>query len=153
LQGRFSERAVDAAEDPATVEWSSRRLLARMHSYSRAQRRRRYEPVSPEQLMRFLVQWHHLTDATQHRGVDGLARVIGQLQGYEPAVGAWEPRVLARRVRGYEPAWLDRLCHQGEVTWLRLCPPSLEDADRRLAGATRATPVSLVLRADLPWLL
>ncbi|MFP5255938.1 MAG: DEAD/DEAH box helicase [Acidimicrobiia bacterium] len=153
LQGRFSERSVDAAEDPATVEWSSRRLLARMHSYSRAQRRRRYEPVSPEQLMRFLVQWHHLTGATQHRGVDGLARVIGQLQGYETAVGAWEPQVLARRVRGYEPAWLDRLCHQGEVTWLRLCPPSLEDPDRRLAGATRTTPVSLVLRADLPWLL
>lgn len=153
LQGRFSERAVDTAEDPATVEWSSRRLLARMHSYSRAQRRRRYEPASPEQLMRFLVQWHHLTDATQHRGVDGLARVIGQLQGYETAVGAWEPQVLARRVRGYEPAWLDRLCHQGEVTWLRLCPPSLEDPDRRLAGATRTTPVSLVLRADLPWLL
>ncbi|HEX4866421.1 MAG TPA: DEAD/DEAH box helicase [Acidimicrobiales bacterium] len=153
LQGRFSERSVDAGDDPATVEWSSRRLLARMHSYSRAQRRRRYEPVSPEQLMRFVVQWHHVTGATQHRGIDGVARVIGQLQGYETAAGAWEPQVLARRVRDYDPAWLDRLCHQGEVTWLRLCPPSREDPDRRLAGATRTTPVSLVLRADLPWLL
>jgi ATP-dependent Lhr-like helicase len=85
--------------------------------------------------------------------VDGLARVIGQLQGYETAVGAWESQVLARRVRGYDPAWLDRLCHQGEVTWLRLRPPSPDDPDRRLAGATRTTPVSLVLRADLPWLL
>ena len=70
--------------------------------------------------MRFLVQWQHVTGATQHRGIDGLARVIGQLQGYETAVGAWEPQVLARRVRDYDPAWLDRLCHQGEVTWLRL---------------------------------
>ena len=103
--------------------------------------------------MRFLVQWQHVTGATQHRGVDGLARVIGQLQGYETAVGAWEPQVLARRVRDYDPAWLDRLCHQGEVTWLRLTPPSPDDPDRRLAGATRTTPVSLVLRADLPWLL
>ena len=103
--------------------------------------------------MRFLVQWQHVTGATQHRGVDGLARVIGQLQGYETAVGAWEPQVLARRVRDYDPAWLDRLCHQGEVTWLRLRPPSPDDPDRRLAGATRTTPVSLVLRADLPWLL
>jgi ATP-dependent Lhr-like helicase len=82
-----------------------------------------------------------------------VARVIAQLQGYETAVGAWEPQVLARRVRDYDPAWLDRLCHQGTVTWLRLRPPSLEDPDRRTAGATRATPVSLVLRADLPWLL
>jgi ATP-dependent Lhr-like helicase len=103
--------------------------------------------------MRFLVQWQHVTGAAQHRGVDGLARVIGQLQGYETAVGAWEPQVLARRVRDYDPAWLDRLCHQGEVTWLRLRPPSPDDPDRRLAGATRTTPVSLVLRADLPWLL
>jgi len=153
LQGRFSERAVDASDDPAAVEWASRRLLARMHSYSRAQRRRRHEPVSPEQLMRFLVQWHHCTDATRHRGLDGLHRVIAQLQGWETAVGAWETQVLARRVRSYEPAWLDHLCHQGEVTWLRLCPPPVDDPDRRLNGATRATPVSLVLRADLPWLL
>jgi ATP-dependent Lhr-like helicase len=153
IQGRFSERAVDTGADPASVEWSSRRLLARIHAYSRAQRRRRVEPVTAEQLMRFLVQWQHLTGSTQHRGVDGLARVIGQLQGYETAVGAWEPQVLARRVRDYDPAWLDRLCHQGEVTWLRLRPPSPDDPDRRLAGATRTTPVSLVLRDDLPWLL
>jgi ATP-dependent Lhr-like helicase len=153
LQGRFSERSVDADPDPASIEWSSRRLLARMHSYSRAQRRRKVEPVTPEQLMRFLVQWQHISGATQHRGADGLARVIGQLQGYETAVGAWEPHVLTRRLRDYDPTWLDRLCHQGEVTWLRLCPPVLDDPDRRLAGATRTTPVSLVLRADLPWLL
>jgi ATP-dependent Lhr-like helicase len=153
LQGRFSERSVDAPDDPDALEWSSRRLLARIHAYSRSQRRRRVEPVSAEQLVRFLVQWHHLTDATRHRGIDGVARVIGQLQGYETAVGAWEPEVLARRVRGYDPAWLDRLCHQGEVTWLRLRPPAPDDPDRRLAGATRTTPVSLVLRADLPWLL
>ena len=103
--------------------------------------------------MRFLVQWQHVSGATQHRGVDGLARVIGQLQGYETAVGAWEREVLARRVRDYQPAWLDQLCHQGEVTWLRLRPPAQDDPDRRVAGATRTTPVSLVLRADLPWLL
>ena len=153
IQGRFSERAVDTPSDPASVEWSSRRLLTRIHAYSRTQRRRRVEPVSAEQLMRFLVQWHHVTGATGHRGVDGLARVIGQLQGYETAVGAWEPLVLSRRVRDYDPAWLDRLCHQGEVTWLRLRPPAPDDPDRRLAGATRTTPVSLVLRSDLPWLL
>jgi ATP-dependent Lhr-like helicase len=153
LQGRFTERAVDAAGDPASVEWSSRRLLTRMHAYSRSQRRRRVEPVTADQYLRFLVQWQHVTGATQHRGMAGLARVIGQLQGYETAVGAWEPLVLARRVRDYDPAWLDLLCHQGEVTWLRVTPPSPDDPDRRLAGATRTTPVSLVLRADLPWLL
>jgi ATP-dependent Lhr-like helicase len=153
IQGRFSERSVDAGDDQRAVEWSSRRLLSRIHAYSRAQRRRRVEPVTAEAFVRFLVQWQHVSGATQLRGVDGLARVIGQLQGVETAVGAWEAQVLARRVRGYEPAWLDRLCHQGAVTWLRLRPPAPDDPDRRLAGATRTTPVSLVLRADLPWLL
>jgi ATP-dependent helicase Lhr and Lhr-like helicase len=153
LRGRFTERAQDTDGDATTIEWASRRLLARMHAYSRAQRRRRVEPVTAEAFMRFLVQWQHVSGATQLRGVDGLARVIGQLQGYGAAVGAWEPQVLARRVRDYDPAWLDRLCHHGEVTWLRLRPSAPDDPDRRLAGATRTTPVSLVLRADLPWLL
>src|SRR3546814_16683323 len=97
LQCRFSERSQDTDGDATTVEWASRRLLARMHSYSRAQRRRRYEPASAEQLMRFLVQWHHVNGATQLRGTDGAARVIGQLQGYEAAVGAREPAGLSRR--------------------------------------------------------
>src|SRR3546814_6174983 len=72
LQGRFSERSQDTDGDATTVEWASRRLLARMHSYSRAQRRRRYEPASAEQLMRFLVQWHHVNGATQLRGPEGV---------------------------------------------------------------------------------
>src|SRR3546814_17396965 len=110
-----------------------------MHSYSRAQRRRRYEPASAEQLMRFLVQWHHVNGATQLRGPDGVARVIGQLQGYETAVGAWEPEVLSRRVRDYDPAWLARLCHQGEVTWLPLPPPAPHHPHRRGAGPTPTT--------------
>ena len=165
IQGRYSERAVDSGDDPDTVEWSSRRLLARMHAYSRSQRRRRVEPVTAEQFVRFSLRWQHALSSPasdrsvissrsgQPTGPVGVAQVIGQLQGFETAVGAWEQHVLARRVRDYEPAWLDRLCHQGEVTWLRLRPPTMEDPDRRVAGASKATPVSLVLRSDLPWLL
>lgn len=153
IQGRYSERSVDAPDDPAMVEWSSRRLLARMHSYSRTQRRRAVEPVTPQQFVRFALRWQHVTGSSKLTGAAGVAQVIGQLQGFETAASAWEGHVLARRVRGYEPAWLDRLCHQGEITWLRLCPPAPDDPDKRTAGASKATPVSLVLRADLPWLL
>lgn len=153
IQGRYSERSVDAPADPAMVEWSSRRLLARMHSYSRSQRRARHEPVSPQQFVRFSLRWQHVTGSSKLAGAAGVAQVIGQLQGYETAASAWESQILARRVRGYEPAWLDRLCHQGEITWLRLCPPAPDDPDRRTNGASKATPVSLVLRSDLPWLL
>src|SRR3546814_12272565 len=113
-----------------------------MHSYSRAQRRRRYEPASAEQLMRFLVQWHHVNGATQLRGPDGVARVIGQLQGYETAVGAWEPEVLSRRVRDYDPAWLDRLCHQGGAPCLRSRTPPLTAPDRPAPRHLPPPPVS-----------
>ena len=47
------------------------------------------------------------------------------------------PLLLARGVRYYYPAWMVRLCHLGEVTWLRLPRPAPDDPDRRLAGDTR----------------
>jgi ATP-dependent Lhr-like helicase len=82
--------------------------------------------------------------------------VIEQLQGFELAAGAWEWDVLASRVQGYQPEWLDDLCLTGEVTWGRL---SLRDGgteeEPRLSGMTpsRATPITFAVRGDLPWLL
>jgi ATP-dependent Lhr-like helicase len=66
-------------------------------------------------------------------------------------VAAWEPELLLRRVRDYEPGLLDRLCHDGEVTWLRLTAGS--PAPERRAGPSKATPITLAFRSDLPWLL
>ena len=81
--------------------------------------------------------------------------VVEQLQGFELAAGAWETGVLAARVEGYRREWLDELCLSGEVTWERL---SLRDGDSEPAkrsGLTpsRATPITLTIREDLPWLL
>ncbi len=147
VQGRFT--------DPALIEpeWSSRRLLARMHSYSRKRLRREIEPVHPEQLVRFWLRWQHVAPGSAVRGRAGLRAVLEQLQGSSVAVAAWEPDVLARRVADYQPAWLDDLCLSGELTWLRLSPPTLEDPDRRGGAPSRATPVSLAYRDDLAWLL
>ena len=75
-----------------------------------------------QDFMRFLLRWQHLAPGTQLRGVEGLATVIGRLQGWEAAAAAWEPELFARRLRDYEPATLDRLCHEGEIGWLRLSP-------------------------------
>ena len=72
--------------------------------------------------MRFLLRWQHVAPGTQLAGEAGLAAALEQLQGYEAAAVAWEPDLLARRLRHYDPAWLDRLCHDGEVGWLRLTP-------------------------------
>ena len=153
LQGRFTRP--DAA-DGSPVEWCSRRLLARMHGRSRATRRRGVEPVSPEQFVRFLARWQHVAPGTRMTSAVGLGRVLEQLQGWAAGVASWEPHLLESRIRDYDPAWIDGLCHAGELQWLRLVPRPLrngEDADRRGGGPSKATPISIVHRQDLHWLL
>jgi ATP-dependent Lhr-like helicase len=78
--------------------------------------------------------------------------VISRLQGWEAAAAAWEPELFARRLRHYDAAALDRLCHEGEVGWLRLSPP-VREADAPVGAPNKATPISVVFRDDLGWLL
>src|SRR5262249_7028937 len=67
---------------------------------------------------------------------------------------AWERDLLASRVNDYRPSWLDELCLAGEVTWARLTPrKAIGQGGPSTAAATRITPVSVVLRPDLPTLL
>jgi ATP-dependent helicase Lhr and Lhr-like helicase len=142
LRGRF---LVDAA-DQAT-QWCDRRLLARINRHMLDGLRREIEPVSAADCLRFLFGWQHVKPGSQLHGQPGLARVIAELQGFEAAAGAWERAIFSARVAGYDPAWLDALCLSGGVSWGRLAA--------RPAGGTpsRAAPIALVRRADLPWLL
>ncbi|HEX2046441.1 MAG TPA: DEAD/DEAH box helicase [Acidimicrobiales bacterium] len=146
LQGRYTP---DAAE----TEWVARRPLARMHSYSRRTRRESVDPVTAQDFMRFLLRWQHLAPGTQLAGNQGLVAVLEQLQGYEAAAVGWEGELFARRVRHYDSGWLDRLCHNGDVAWLRLTPRTVDDPDTPPAAPSKATPIAVVFRADLPWLL
>ena len=152
LRGRYSTLDDVHAEDRGE-EWVSRRLLARMHSYSRRSRRSGVEAVTAQDFMRFLLRWQHVAPGTQLAGEAGLVRVIEQLQGSESASVAWETELFARRVRGYEPAMLDRLCHDGRVGWLRLTPRARDDANAPAGAPSKATPISVVFRDDLVWLL
>ena len=85
-------------------------------------------------------RWQHVAPGTQLAGDAGLAAVIEQLQGFEAAAVAWEPELLARRLHHYSPGWLDRLCHDGEVAWLRLAPRPRSDVDGPAAAPSKATP-------------
>ncbi len=133
-------------------QWVARRLLARMHAYSRRSRRERVEPATAHDFMRFLLRWHHLAPGTQLAGDAGLTAVITQLQGWEAAAAAWEPELIARRLRRYDAHILDRLCHDGEVGWLRLAPRPV-GAEATAGAPNKATPIAVVFRDDLPWLL
>jgi ATP-dependent Lhr-like helicase len=132
-----------------------------MHSYSRKTRRQNVEPVSAQDFMRFLLRWQHVAPDTQLRGRVGIRLAIEQLQGYEAGAATWEPEILRRRITDYHPALLDRLCHDGEVTWLRLSAwqpgagakgVSPGDPARR-SSPSKATPITVAFREDLPWLL
>ncbi|MGH9003953.1 MAG: Lhr family ATP-dependent helicase, partial [Acidimicrobiia bacterium] len=156
LRGAFTDP--EAPVTPDTVEWCARRLLARMHAYSRKTRRQSVEPVSAQDFMRFLLRWQHVAPDTQLRGRVGIRLVIEQLQGYEAGAATWEPEILRRRLVDYQPVLLDRLCLDGEVTWLRLSawqPVSAgnPEGSSRRAAPSKATPITLAFREDLGWLL
>ena len=141
-----SIRAVPRTTGP---EYCARRLLARIHGYTQARLRREIEPVTAQDFMRFLLRWQRVAPGTQRDGMHGALAAIEQLQGFELSAGAWEEGVLAARVADYRGAWLDALCLSGTVAWGRL------GAAPQREGSTpsRATPLSLARRDDLPWLL
>ena len=123
-------------------EWCERRLLARIHRYTLTRLRREIDPVEPADYMRFLFAWHGLDE--RREGPAGLLAVIGQLEGFEAPAAAWEDSILAARLRGYDPSWLDTLCLTGRVVWLRRTGPS---APR--TGATTATRIAFIDRRHL----
>ncbi|HEX3695911.1 MAG TPA: DEAD/DEAH box helicase [Polyangia bacterium] len=142
LRGQFNPE-IGAGE----LQWCDRRLLARINRRMLDGLRREIEPATTAEYLRFLLGWQHVRPGTQLAGRAGLAQVVAQLQGFELAAGAWERDVLPTRVIGYDPSWLDALCLSGEVAWGRLAP-------REAASApSRAAPIALVQRRDLPWLL
>src|SRR6266699_2420769 len=134
LRGRFTPGA-------AQLEWCDRRLLARIHRYTLNRLRAEIEPVSAADFMRFLLYWQHVAGETQVKGVEGLAAVIDQLDGYEVPAGAWEHEVLAARVQDYEPDFIDRLCLSGRMAWGRITP-----ANGSAKAPLRSSPIALMLR-------
>ncbi|HEX3863482.1 MAG TPA: DEAD/DEAH box helicase [Stellaceae bacterium] len=130
-------------------EWCERRLLARIHRYTLKRLRAEIEPVAARDFLRFLFEWQRVTEKTRMEGPDALAAVLGQLEGFEAAAGAWETEILPARVAEYDPAWLDDHCLAGRIAWARLRPRSLKpDSGERSAAVSpvRSTPITLLAR-------
>lgn len=151
LQGQFTAGV-------AEVEWCERRILQRIHRLTLGRLREDIKPVAPAELVRFLLRWQHVQPGTQLHGVEGLLRVIEQLEGIELPAQVWEREVLPRRVANYDPAWLDELCLSGEVAWGRLSPLPAEGLEPgelprgagKVALLLREHASFLVQRADTP---
>ncbi len=144
LRGKFHPGAQE-------LEWCDRRLLARIHRLTINRLRAEIQPVSLADFQRFLLAWQRVDAEHRAEGPDGVEAVLELLDGYALAAAAWEPEVLAARVKEYVPQWLDRLCFTGRLGWGRLSPPQHQNG--RVFGPLRSSPIALFTRENLAhWL-
>jgi ATP-dependent helicase Lhr and Lhr-like helicase len=144
LRGKFHP---DAPE----LEWCDRRLLARIHRLTLNRLRAEIQPVSIAEFQRFLLAWQRVEIEHRAEGLEGARAVLELLDGFELPAAAWEPEVLALRVKEYQPAWLDQLCFTGRFGWGRLTAP--QKTNGRPPLPVRSSPISLFSRENLPhWL-
>jgi ATP-dependent Lhr-like helicase len=133
------------------IEWCDRRLLARIHRLTINRLRAEIKPVTIGEFQRFLLAWQRVDAEHRAEGPQGVQAVLDLLDGYELPAGAWEPEILALRVKDYTPQWLDQLCFTGRIGWGRLNPRPSQNG--RPSLPVRSSPVSLFARDHLQqWL-
>ncbi len=120
--------------------WCDRRLLARIQRATLDALRREIEPVATAVFLRFLAAWQRFDPEHRGEGPEGVRAAIERLAGFEAPAKAWERRLLAPRVKGYRPEWLDRLAFAGEVAWGRLFGSG--------NAPLRSAPIALFPRAE-----
>ncbi len=135
LQGQGYVIAMPTAEG-GSPPWCERRLLARIHRYSREHRRRAVKPVPPAAFARFLMRWHRLDEPGT-----GLDQPLAQLEGWAAPVELWEQALLSIRCRDDAPADLEQRFLSGELSWFR--PPADAAIPRQVVAAT---PIAIVAR-------
>jgi ATP-dependent Lhr-like helicase len=132
--------AMSLGSEPGDTEdgekWCERRLLARMHRYSRERRRRAARPVAPASFVRFLLDWHGLCDSAGE-----MEQALAQLEGWAAPVAAWERGLLAARCADYSPQRLDEQFLSGYLTWFR--PDGAATGTQQVVAAT---PIAIVAR-------
>ena len=143
MRGRFSGGREE--------EWCERRLLIRIHRYTRDRKRNEIQAVPPAQFMRFLFRWQRVAMEgrdDRQEGEAGLLAVLQQLEGFAIPAGAWERDILPLRVKNYVPSDLDKLCAAGRIAWYRPFEATGSEI-APAAGPVRSTPIMLVGREAL----
>ncbi len=146
MRGSFDPRVEDVAQ------CCERRLLARIHRYTRERKRAEIEPVAPAAFMRYLFAWQGLQIQSESEGSEDLRRegeagmqaALLQLEGYPVAAGAWETDILPVRIKRYLPNMLDSLCAAGHVVWQRAQQKQADSKSR--SGPIKSTPIQLFPR-------
>ena len=161
MRGVF-ERPKPADDQPHEIEWCERRILHRIHRLTVRSLRQRVEPVSATTFMRWLLEWHRVTQSPDETrkpsGEEAVLAAIEQLEGFEAPAAEWERSLLPARIANYDPRWLDNLCLAGIVGWGRISPhPAWQKTDGSAAAPRRviptsAAPITFFLRESAEWL-
>ncbi len=113
--GKFLEIASSKESKP--IQWASKEMVERIRRVTLRQERVKIQPCDTAQFVEFLARWQNRTPETKLSGVDGLVSIIEKFQGLALAADIWETEIFTRRIKDYQPGWLDDLCRQGEITW------------------------------------
>ncbi|MEX2621304.1 MAG: hypothetical protein WD250_13910, partial [Egibacteraceae bacterium] len=111
----------------AGQEWCDAGVLRRLRRASLAALRREVEAVEPAALGRFLPGWQGAAGGGGATGADRVLEVVEQLQGVPVPASVLETGVLAARLRGYQPGWLDEQAAGGAVVWVGRGPLGARD--------------------------
>ncbi len=128
-----------SAPDSETVQWSDPANLEQVQRGSLGILRREVVTCSPPQFADFLLRWQCLHPEARRGEGDGLADVLGRLQGLALDAELWERTVLPARVPGYQPRWLDEWIAGGAGVWVCQGEPAEDGEAGRIAFLGRET--------------
>lgn len=139
FQGKYS------SPDVPQNEWCERRLLHRIHKYTLQQLRKEIEPVTSQDFMRFLFEWHKISTDIPSQGPVALQGLLDTFEGYEAPAASWESEIIPGRIKDYDPSWMDILSLSGRVQWGRI-RPYLQTGKKATSSPIKTTPIVLFKR-------
>ena len=125
-------------------QWCERRLMARIHSYSRQQQRRAYQAVSPQQFYHFLLDWQGVKDRGQ--GDVSTQQALQLLSGWSAPLVVWQKQLISARSNPgtLNSLNLDNHFLNGNMSW---CVANNNNQLRQQINSN--TPITLAPRAEL----
>lgn len=119
IKGRFTDLG-EIPEKSDIQQWLHKDVFRRIRSLSLAKARKAVKPVDSSVYQAFLLDRQGIgpVGGERYEGVDGLMRVVEQLEGVFLNASVWESMVFPARVRDYQPSMLDELISSSDVVWV-----------------------------------
>jgi ATP-dependent helicase Lhr and Lhr-like helicase len=109
----------DGSRAPSNeIQWCDRFVLERIHRQTLNLLRSSVEPCNDAEFVAFRLKWNGIAETSSRTGIDGVRRVLEQMNGLAFTPELWERAILPARVADYRAEHLDLLCMSGEVAWV-----------------------------------